>query len=310
MAGGGRNAMADLDALVIFAKVAEAKSFSEAARGLKMPVSTVSRRVADLEGQLGVRLLERSSRSLRLTDIGVEFLDHARRTAEISQAVEALASNKLSTVSGQLNLSAPPSIAETLLVPLITAFQAAYPEVYVHVFVTDRYVDHVSEGIDLVFRRGDLKDSSLVARKLLTYRHQLVASPAYLSSRDMPRIPQDLLKHRLLGFSDRRPHSAWTLRSRAGEVETVSFSPYMSMNDYAGLAAALLAGKGIGDLPPLVRPDLMLNGALVEVMPDWRFRASDLSLVHLGNRHLSRPVRVFKEFAADMAPRVLGSLPS
>ena len=172
--------MADLDALIIFAKVAESNSFSEAARRLQMPVSTVSRRIGELEDQLGVRLLERSTRKLRVTDIGADILAHAQRGAEISEAVDNLVSDQLASVSGLLRLSAPPSISDTLLAPLVGAFQARYPNVRVQVLVTDRIVDHIAEGVDMVFRLGVLKDSALVARKILTYRHQLLASPAYL----------------------------------------------------------------------------------------------------------------------------------
>ncbi len=303
--------MADLDALVVFAKVVEANSFSKAARRLNMPVSTVSRKLAELEDRLGVRLLERSTRNLRLTDLGAEILEHAMRSAELSEAVDNLVSNQLSNVCGTLRLSAPPSISDTLVGPLASAFQASYPNVRIQVLVTDRMVDHIAEGVDLAFRLGVMKDSTLVARKVLTYRHRLVASPAYLRSRTPPRRPQDLLDHRLIAFSHRKPQSTWTFRHVVGnrEGETLAFQPYLSMNDFAGLVPALLAGGGIGDLPPIVQPGLVRDGRLVEVMPDWRFPAFDLSIVHLGNRHISRPVRVFKEFAAQMAPTLFPDLP-
>src|SRR6202047_3789140 len=194
--------MTDLNSLMIFAKVVEAKGFSEAARRLKMPTSTVSRRVADLENQLGVRLLERSTRSLRLTDVGSEVLEHAQHTAELSETIDNIASNHLSHVSGTLRLSAPPSTSDSLLAPLVGAFQASYPDVRVQIFITDRIVDQIAEGVDLAFRVGEqLKDSSLVGRRILTYRHQLVASPTYLSRCNRPQKPQDLPEHRLLAFS-------------------------------------------------------------------------------------------------------------
>ena len=302
--------MADLDSLAIFAKVIEVNGFSEAARRLKMPVSTVSRRVADLEYQLGVRLLERSTRRLRLTDVGSEILEHAQRSAELSDAVDHIASNHLSTVAGTLRLSAPPSLSDSLLAPLVGAFQATYPDVRVQIFVTERFVDHVSEGVDLAFRVGTLKDSSLVARKILSYRHQLVASPVYFRKNKVPETPQDLLSHRLLAFSRWTQEHSWSfVHANAREKATVKFQPYLSMNDYTGLAPALLAGAGIGDLPPLVQPELLRDGRLVEVMPKWHFRPFHLSVVHLGNRYVPRPVRVFKEFAARMAPTLFPALP-
>jgi DNA-binding transcriptional LysR family regulator len=302
--------MMDLNALIVFAKVAEASSFSEAARRLGIPVSTVSRRVAELEDQLGVRLLDRSTRSLRLTDLGSEVLEHALHTVESVEAIQNIISNQRSSVRGTLRLSAPPSISDTLLTPLVTAFQASYPEVR-QILITERMVDHIADGVDIAFRLGALKDSSLVALKLLTYRHQLVASPAYLENRDPPENPQDLLGHRLIAFSHWKPESSWTFLDANGKGEkTVTFQPYLSMNDFFGLTPALLAGGGIGDLPPVVQPELMRDGRLVEVMPNWRFRTLDLSLVHLGNRHMPRPLRLFKEFAAQMVRTLFPDLPT
>lgn len=303
--------MTDLNSLLIFAKVVEANSFSGAARRLNVPVSTVSRRVAELEGQLGVRLLERSTRSLRLTEVGSEVLECAQRSAEISEAIDNIVSNRLSDVSGTLRLSAPPSIADSLLVPLVGPFQASYPNVRVQILLTERVVDHIVDGVDLVFRIGALKDSTLVARRILIYRHQLVASPAYLDKCKPPKRPEDLLGHRLLTFSHWKPENSWSFVHVNGKgKETLTFRPYLSMNDFAGLARALLAGVGIGDLPPLVQPDLLREGRLVEVMPKWRFRPFNLSIVSLGNRHLLRPVRLFAEFVAAMAPKLFPSLPA
>jgi len=198
-----------------------------------------------------------------------------------------------------------------MLTPLVTAFQASYPNVRVQILVTDRFVDHIGDGVDIVFRLGELKDSSLVARKLLTYRHRLVASPSYPATCEPPEKPQDLLRHRLIAFSYWRPESSWTFVNVNGrDRDTLTFQPALSMNDFAGLTPALLAGGGIGDLPPVVQPELVRDGRLIEVMPQWRFRTLDLSLVHLGNRLMPRAVRVFKEFAAQMAPTLFQNLPT
>jgi DNA-binding transcriptional LysR family regulator len=303
--------MTDLNSLVVFAYVVEANSFSGAARILKMPTSTVSRRIAELEDQLGMRLIERSTRRLRLTDAGSEIVEHARRMVELSDAVGNAASDRVSHVSGTLRLASPPSISDTLLAPIIGAFQETYPDVRVEIFITDRIVDHVSEGVDLTFRVGDLEDSSLVARRILKYRHQLVASPAYLEKHKAPRDPSDLLQHKLLAFSFWKPKCRWTfVHANGKDKETLLFQPYFSMNDYAGLATALVAGAGIGDLPPVVQPDLLREGRLVEIMPRWKFRNFDLSMVHANYRHIPRVVRVFKEFAAKMAPQLFPKLPA
>jgi len=302
--------MTDLNSLVVFVKVVEAKSFSEAARRMKIPLSTVSRRVADLEKQLGVRLIERSTRRLRLTGVGSEVFEQGKHSVEISEAVDNIASNHLSTVSGELRLAAPPSISDSLLAPLVGAFQASYPNVRIQVFITDRIVDQIAEGVDLAFRVDpQLKDSSLIARKILTYRHQLVASPAYLARCKPPQKPQDLLQHRLLAFSFWKPMNVWSFVN-GKKKEILTFHPHLSMNDCAGLAAALLAGTGIGDLSPLVQPELLRDGRLVEVMPDWRFATFYLWLVHTGNRYLTRPVRLFKEFATQRAPTLFPKLPT
>jgi DNA-binding transcriptional LysR family regulator len=303
--------MSDLNSLIIFAHVVDAKGFSKAARRLKMPTSTVSRRIAELERALGVRLIERSTRSLRLTDVGSEVLEHAQRGAEIREAIDNIASNHLSRVTGNLRLAAPPSISDSLLAPIVVAFQKDYPEVHIQVFITERIVDQIAEGVDLAFRVGELEDSSLVARRILTYRHQLVASPEYLQRNKTPKTPQDLLGHRLLAFSFWRPENTWKFVHLNGRDEqSITFKPYLAINEYDGLATALLASSGIGDLPPIVQPDLLRTGRLVEVMPRWHFRIFHLSLCHLGNRFVPRPVRVFKDFAAKMAPELFPALPS
>jgi len=302
---------ADLNSLLIFAQVAQTNSFVRAARRLQMPPSTVSRRVTELEKQLGVRLIERSTRSLRLTDIGAEVLEQAQRTIELSEAVSNIASNHTSSISGHLRISAPPTISDSLVAPLVLRFQAVYPDVRIQVFTTDRILPQIAEGIDIAFKVGELEDSSLVARRLLAYRHQLVASPEYLKNRKAPRKPADLLRHRLLAFSFWAPQNTWSFtRADGNEEASISFQPHLSINEYAGLAVALVAGAGIGELPPIVQPELMQQGQLVEVMPNWHLRLFNLSLVHLSNRYIPRAVRVFKDFAAETVPTLFPKLPT
>jgi len=177
--------------------------------------------------------------------------------------------------------------------------------------LTERHIDHIADGVDLAFRLGALKDASLVARRILTYRHQLVASPEYLKKVDPPQNPSDLLSHPMIAFSYWKSETSFTfVHVHTKAKETLTFVPYLSMNDFAGLTPALVAGEGIGELPPVVQPELMREGRLVEVMPNWHFPTHDLSLVHLSNRLVPRPLRVFKEFVTQMAPTIFPSLPT
>jgi DNA-binding transcriptional LysR family regulator len=299
----------DLNSLKIFAEIVDSGSLSEASRRLKMPVSTVSRRLSELEDQMRVRLLERSTRSLRLTDVGSEVLEHARRTEDLSDAIDNVVTSHTAEVTGTLRLASPPSISDSLIAPLIVSFQEKYPNVRVQLFITERIVDQIAEGVDVAFRVGALPDSTLVARRLLTYRHQVVASPAYLKRCKQPKTPQDLLNHRLLAFFW-RPRYRWSFTHVGGKhSKTITFEPHIGMNDYTGLAIALLDGAGIGELPPIVQPDLIKKGLLVEVIPSWHLEVYDLSLIHLGNRYIPRHVRVFKEFAVEMTPKLFPKLP-
>jgi DNA-binding transcriptional LysR family regulator len=303
-------AIKDLNGLLVFAKVVEANSFSEAARRLKLPASTVSRRVSELENQLGVRLLDRSTRNVRLTEIGAEILEHARQGAELSDAVDNIVLSKMPAVSGALRLCAPPSISDSLILPVVSGFQAAYPNVRVQVIITERIVDQIAEDVDLAFKVGAYVDPTLEARTLLTYRHQVVASPAYTERHGAPEQPQDLLRHRLLAFSFWKPHFTWSFTDvGAGRQETLAFSPSIAINDYSGLVVALLDGAGISELPPIVQPDHMRAGRLVEVMGQWHLPVFKLTIAHLRDRPVSRPVRLFKEFACDLVPKLFPDLP-
>ncbi len=304
--------MSDLNSLLIFAKVVEVNSFSEAALRLVMPVSTVSRRIADLEDRLGVRLLERSTRNLRVTDIGAQILEHAFRMVEVSEAVSNVVSNQASKVSGLLSLSAPPSISDTLIAPLVEGFQTVYPNVRVRVLITDRIVDDVVEGVDLMFKVGPVGDASLATRSVLRYRQQLVASPDYLAMcKTPPQTPQDLLQHNLLTFLHGKPEKTWEFSHINGQDrDSITFQPYLTVNDFSSVAAFAAAGKGIGHLPPVVSPHFLRDGRLVEVMPDWHFPTFDLSVVRTRRHLVPRPVRVFEDYAVHTAPQLFTVLPT
>lgn len=215
-----------------------------------------------------------------------------------------------SATSRRLRLSAPPGIAEVLLAPLVTAFAAFHPDVRLQVSVGNRPGDGPADRADLMFRLETLEDSSLIALKVLRYRNLLVASPGYLARHKAPTRPGDLARHRLLTLLDRTPGQRWTfVRFHGAGRDTLHVRPHLATGDTAGLVATVLANGDICALPPVVQSDLLRDGRLVEVMPDWKLEASDLFLVHLGRRHVPRPVQLFKEMAASIIPGLFPNLP-
>ncbi len=294
--------MIDLNAVAVFAKVTECGGFSRAGERLGMPVSTVSRKVSELETALGVRLLERSTRSLRLTEIGESYFLQCQRGLEELEAAKLVIEDRQQEVSGVLRLSVPPSVSEVLFVPIIAEFQRLYPMARVQVFVTERNVDMIADGVDLSIRVGDLADSALSARRLLTYRHILLASPDYLERRGMPRAPDELAGHRLLTFGVLGRPVTWTFTRRAENV-TVRVAPHLQINDYLAIQKATTEGLGIGELPAILCGPALRHGSLTPVMADWRCPRVDLSAIHIATRNMSRLVRLFMDHCAESLRR-------
>ena len=303
--------MTDLNALMIFAEVVEAKSFTEAARRLGMPVSTVSRRVADLEEDFGTRLLVRSTRRIQATTDGAHLFREARSLADISSSIDRWKASRHPEASKTLGLSAPPSISDTVLAPLLAAFRAAFPHIEVKVFISGQFSETFADGIELKIKIGPRRPPEGVRQQLISFRHQLAASPDYLRKAKPILTPIDLLDHPLLAFAFPSPENSWTL-SEVGSYrrETLRFRPHLAIGDYAGLTAVILADGGITDLPPIVQPDLIRDGKLVEVLPGWTLPVFDLCLVHRSDHEVSTPMRVFKDFAGDMMPKLFPQLPS
>ncbi len=290
--------MIDKNAMALYVKVVENNSFSRAAGREGIPVSTVSRKISELEKALGVRLLERSTRRLRMTEIGQDYYERCRRGLEEFETANLMVKDQQAEVSGHLRLSVPPSLSEVVFIPLIEAFQALYPNAIVNCLVTDRRVNHIEDGIDISLRVGDLQDSSLVARRLLRYRSVLVASPRYLERAGSPGHPNELPLHALVAFSRWEPAVTWRLENN-GETQKINVQPRIAINDYAGIQSAVINGLGISEIPSIICGQGLQDGSLVEVMPEWKFAAVTLSAIYPSNRNLSRLVRLFKDFCVE-----------
>ena len=290
--------MIDKNAMALYVKVVENNSFSRTAEREAIPVSTVSRKISELEKALGVRLLERSTRRLRMTEIGQDYYERCRRGLEEFETANLMVKDQQAEVSGRLRLSVPPSISDVLVIPLIEDFQALYPNAIVNCLVTDRHVNHIEDGIDISLRVGDLKDSSLVARRLLRYRSVLVASPGYLERAGAPSHPNELPLHALVAFSRWDPAVTWQMGNN-GETHKVTVQPRIAINDYAGVQSAVINGLGISEIPSILCGPGLQDGRLVQVMPEWQFSPVTLSAVYPSNRNLSRLVRLFKDFCVE-----------
>jgi DNA-binding transcriptional LysR family regulator len=293
--------MIDRNAMALFVKVVENNSFSQAARREGVPVSTVSRKIMDLEKTLGARLLERSTRKLRLTEIGQDYYERCRRGLEEFDAANLLITDQLKEVSGRLRISAPPSLSDTIIVPMVKAFQLKYPKVIVQCLVTDRHVDHFSDGVDLSLRVGEFGDSSLVARRLLRYRAVLVAAPKYVEKAGAPKHPTELPLHGLVAFSRWGTRVRWDFL-KGTRTERIEIEPQLAINDYSGIQRAVIDGVGISEIPSIICGRALNDGRLIEVMPDWRFAPTSIAAIYPSNRNLSRLVRLFRDFCVDQFP--------
>lgn len=287
-----------------FARVAETKSFSEAARRLRSSKSLVSRQVADLEGHLGVRLFHRTTRALTLTEEGGAYLAQVTRIlAEIEEADQAVSQTRAAP-RGRLKVSAPMSFGILHLARAVPLFMAKYPEVELDLNLNDRYVDLVDEGLDLSIRVGRLNESSMVARKLADLRMILCASPAYLAAQGRPQTPEDLKSHRCLCYSTNTLTPEWRLQRRDGTPWPLPIKAHLHANNGDVLRVAALAGSGIAFLPSFIVGADLQAAMLVSILTEYVPEDVGIYAVYPHSRHLSPKVRAFIDFLVEhIGPR-------
>ncbi|WP_343737740.1 LysR family transcriptional regulator [Achromobacter sp.] len=287
-----------LSAIAAFVQAAEMRSYSEAARHLGVSASAVGKSVCRLETRLGVRLLHRSTRSITLTAEGTVFLERCRRILCELESAELELSETRQAPQGRLRISLP--LVGMLVMPALTAFMHRYPAIELDVDFSDRLVDVINEGFDIVMRTGEPTDSRLVSRPVGNYRLLLVAAPDYLASRGTPRVPADLQHHACLQhrFPSTGKLEPWPLKRDAGMAEwTVPAS--MVCNTSAALLDVAVAGLGIACLPDfLVRPAL-LRGELVSVLDAHVEHQGTFRLLWASSKHLAPKLRVFIDFMGE-----------
>ncbi|KQT69102.1 MULTISPECIES: LysR family transcriptional regulator [unclassified Aureimonas] len=288
-----------LTGLSAFVRTADLGSFVAAGRVLGLSPSAVGKAVTRLENQLGVRLVQRSTRSLRLTEEGRAFHERCRRILDdLDDAQESLMRTR-EAPRGRIKVSSP-VVAYHLLLPVLPDFMARYPEIELELEFTDRIVDLVEEGVDVAIRSGLLPDSRLMVRALRPFQLLLCASPAYVEIHGRPESPRDLARHRCIGF--RHPNSGkvqpWPLRLPEGEPEP-PIGRVLSCNNMEALNGAVRRGLGIGCMPDFLAEASFASGALVPLLVDHLDAPGQFNLIWPSSRHLSPKVRVFVDFVVE-----------
>lgn len=288
--------MDSLSGLYAFVRAAESHSFVAAGRLLGVSPSAIGKSVMRLEARLGIRLFHRSTRQIRLTDEGALFFERCRRIlAEIDEA--ELEMSRLKEVPrGRLRISVP-AIGYRLLLPDLAAFSAIYPEIEFDLDFSDRMVDVVEEGFDMVIRSGELTDSQLMARRLRPFRFVVCASPDYLARRGMPRRPKDLEQHVCLRY--RFPSSGklqdWVLAPDA-EGEAVRLPGTFALNSIEGVLAAAIAGLGICYVPDFVAEEALRDKRLLTALDTYNVVQGTFWMLWPSSRHMLPKLRVLVDF--------------
>lgn len=280
--------------LLLFARVADAGSFSRAAVAAGLPKSTLSRRIAALEAQLGERLLLRTTRRLAVTDFGHGVLEHARQIAADVEAAAALAQHRQAEPSGRLRVSMPSDFGNVVLGQRLADFIARHPAIELELDLSPRRVDLVGENFDVALRMGDLPDdATLAARRLAVFSHGLYAAPAYLKRRGAPSEPEALMEHDALRLLDRRGEPVrWRLTR--GEASWEGTPPGRATANAPELLLRLArAGAGITGIADHFAEPYVRSGELVAVLPDWQLPPAAAWAVFPGRRLMPARTRVF-----------------
>lgn len=287
--------MDNLNGFVVFVRVAETRSFVAASRLLGVSASAIGKSVARLEEKLGVRLFHRSTRSITLTAEGTLFLERSRRILAEIEAAEMELSQATAAPRGRLRISLP--LVSSLVLPVLGEFMREYPAIELDLDFTDRLVEVIEEGFDVVVRTGDPTDSRLSARKLGTFRSMLVASPDYLARRGIPEVPADLLDHTCLHY--RFPNSGklepWTLRQAPGEAD-LQLPTSMICNNIETRVCFALQGLGIACLPEFSIREPLADGRLRTILADRVERTGVFYVLWPASRHPSPKIRAMVDF--------------
>lgn len=286
------------DAMQLYCRIVETGQLSIAADQLNLSKGTVSKQLAKLEAHLGGRLLNRTTRRLTTTEAGLAFYEQSKAILESLEEAECAVTGLTSEPRGTLKINAPMSFGARYLGELLAKYNQQYPQVHLDITLHDRQIDLVEEGYDLAVRIAELKDSSLVARRLAPCHLVVCASPAYLQAHGEPKTPEALKQHQCLSYAYLDSTKYWILEDSEGQMKQIPVNGALRANNGNLLCDALVHGMGIAVLPTFIAGDAIRNGDATIILPGWRPKAPDISLLYPSSKHLSAKVRAFVDLAA------------
>lgn len=292
-----------LKEMAIFAQVVDSGGFSAAARHLDLTTSAVSRHVSRLEKHMGGRLLQRTTRSIALTELGHQVHEACVRMLSTAREIHALAGSYSNRPNGVIRITAPVVFGQVWLAPKLPGFLRQYPEVNIELTLVDRNVDLINEGIDLAIRIARELPPGLAARPLCPMRYILVASPDYLQQHGTPKNPDELTRHQCIYLGYAKFREKWTLQHKEhGRIEKVNVSSRIRINNSSAILATVLADAGIGLVPEFTAAEAIKTGSALQILPDWELSdpySGAVYAVYQPGKHLALKIRAFIDYMVD-----------
>ena len=294
--------MDQIQAMRVFARVVESGTFTLAASSLQLPKASVTKHVQALEDRLRVKLLNRTTRRVTVTTDGAAYYDRAVRLLSDFDELEASMSQVRATPRGRLRVDVGTSIARLLIIPQLASFQARYPDIQIDLGVTDRTVDLIADNVDCVIRGGELRDQSLVARRVGNVEFSTVASPGYLQQHGTPQHPRELENgHTSVIYFSPVTQRRYPLEfQHNGEVIEMTNPSTLAVNEANAYTTSLLSGQGVGQITSYQAREYLKSGQLVQILPEWTQPLLPVYVVYPPNSHLSAKVRAFVDWVVEI----------
>jgi DNA-binding transcriptional LysR family regulator len=297
---GDRIVRSNLDEILVFIAVVEARSLSGGGQTIGLTRSAVGKTITRLEMRLGVRLLNRTTRKLSVTDDGRVFYEHCIRLASLLEETEASVGQKSAIPTGLLRLTVPEGFGRTHVLPLLHRYMEEWPELKVEVSFSDRVADIVEDGFDLAVRIGTVgADTRLISRVVAEYKSFICAAPAYLDRHGRVEIPDDLALHNCLLFKSGTRKQAWRVRDADGTWATIGGRGKLRLDSGEAIRDAAIAGMGIAHLPGFLVDDALADGRLKQLLTAFETQTIPINIVYPSKRYLSAKIRRFIDLMAD-----------